>query len=88
MEAAVQSLKKGKSAGVDNIPAEQVQQVEKKQSLLSQQSAARSGTQENGQPLGPSIARTIEQSVTSATQESNAEDYTEQIVATSREDHC
>ena len=25
MEAAVQSLKKGKSAGVDNIPAEQVQ---------------------------------------------------------------
>ena len=29
MEAAVQSLKKGKSAGVDNIPAELVQQVKR-----------------------------------------------------------
>ena len=50
VEAAVQSLKKGKSAGVDNIPAKLVQADGRMQSPLSRQSATRSGSQENSQP--------------------------------------
>ena len=53
-EAAVKSLMKGKSAGVDNIPAELVQAGGEDVVPLSQQSATRSGRQENGQPCGPS----------------------------------
>ena len=45
VEAAVQSLKKGKSAGVDSIPAELVQ--------AGGQSATRFGRQQNSQPNGP-----------------------------------
>ena len=54
VEAAVQSLKKGKTAGVDNIPAELVQAGEEGVSPLSRQSATQFGRQENGQPHGPS----------------------------------
>ena len=54
VEAAVQSLKKGKSAGVDNIPAKLVQADGRMQSPLSRQSAIRSGKLENGKPRGPS----------------------------------
>ena len=49
VEAAVQSLKKGKSAGVDNIPAEMVQA-----GGVDVITATRFGRQENGQPRGPS----------------------------------
>ena len=45
MEAAVQSLKKGKSAGVHNIPAELVQAGEEDVIPLSRQFASRSGRQ-------------------------------------------
>ena len=57
VEAAVQSLKKGKSAGVDNIPEELVQAGEDDvftAAALSRQSATGFGRQENGQPHGPS----------------------------------
>ena len=49
--AAVQSLKKGKSAEVDNIPAELVQLANWSN---SRQSATGFGRQKNGQPHGPS----------------------------------
>ena len=52
VEAAVHSLKKGKSAGVDNIPIELVQAGG--EALLSPQSATRSGTRKNCQPRVPS----------------------------------
>ena len=81
VEAAVQSLKKGKSAGVDNISAELVQAGGRMYLPLSRQSATRFGRQENGQPHGPSSlsshfprkatrssARTTEQSASSVTQ--------------------
>ena len=54
VEAAVQSLKKGKSAGVDNIPAEMVQAGGEDVITALRQSATRFGRQENGQPLGRS----------------------------------
>ena len=54
VEAAVQSLQKGKSTGVDNIPAELVQAGEKNLITALRQSATRFGRQENGQPHGPS----------------------------------
>ena len=54
VEVAVQLLKKGKTAGVDNIPAELVQAGEEDVSPLSRQSATQFGRQENGQPHGPS----------------------------------
>ena len=54
VEAAVQSLKKGKSAKVDNIPAELVQAGGEDVITALTQSATRFGRQENGQPYGPS----------------------------------
>ena len=49
VEAAIQSLKKGKSAGVDNIPIELVQAVTALTTTCNN-----TGEQENGQPRGPS----------------------------------
>ena len=54
VEAAEQSLKKAKSAGIDNIPLNWFKQVERMYSPLSRQYATRFGRQENGQPHGPS----------------------------------
>ena len=54
VEAAVQSLKKGKSAGVDNIAAELVQAGGEDIINALRQSATRFGRQENGKPHGPS----------------------------------
>ena len=54
VEVAVQSLKKEKSAGVDNIPAELVQAGGEDVITPSRQSATRFGRQESGQPHGPS----------------------------------
>ena len=49
VEIAVASLKKGKSAGVDNIPAELVQAGGE---TMIQRSVTESGEQENGLPHG------------------------------------
>ena len=54
IEATVKLLKKGKSAEVDNIPAQLVQAGGEDVITLSRQSATRFGRQENGQPHGPS----------------------------------
>ena len=55
METAVQSLKKGKSAGVDNIPVDVVQAGGKDViTVLTTICRVRSGTLENGQHRGPS----------------------------------
>ena len=54
VEAAVQSLKKGKSDGVDNIPAELVQAGGEDVITALRQSAKRFGRQKNGQFHGPS----------------------------------
>ena len=53
VEAVLQSLKKGKSAGVDNIPTELVQAGGGGTALTT--IAIRSGRLENGQPHGPSL---------------------------------
>ena len=54
MEVAVQLLKKGKSAGVDNIPAELVQAGRENIITTLTKSATKFGKQENGQHCGPS----------------------------------
>ena len=54
VEAAIQSLKKGKTAGVDNIPAELVQAGGEDVITSLRQSVTGFGRQENGQPHGPS----------------------------------
>ena len=54
-EAAVQSLKKEKSAGVDNIPAELVQTDGEDVITALTTSAIRSGRLDNGQHRGPSL---------------------------------
>ena len=54
VEAAVQSLKKGKLAAVDNIPAELVQAGGEDVITALTTISTRSGRQENGQPHGPS----------------------------------
>ena len=54
VEGAVQSLKKGKSAGVDNIRAELVQAGGEDVITASQQSEIRSGRLENGKHHRPS----------------------------------
>ena len=81
VEDAVQSLKKGKSSGVDSIPAELVQAGGEDAITSLTKSAIRFGKQEIGQPHGPnpqsshfpkkatcSSARTTEQSASSVTQ--------------------
>ena len=52
VEAVVQSLKKGKSAGVENNPAELVQTGGEAVITASRQSATFPGRQENGQRRG------------------------------------
>ena len=52
MEAAVKTLKIGKSAGVDNIPAELVQAGGEAMIDILTQSATRFGRQENSRPHG------------------------------------
>ena len=52
VEAAVKALKMGKSAGMDNIPAELVQAREEAMIDIQPQSATRFGRQENGRPHG------------------------------------
>ena len=54
VEATVQSLKKGKSAGVDNIPAELVQAGGEDVITALTTICNKIGRQENGQPHGPS----------------------------------
>ena len=54
VKAAVQSLKKGKSAGVDNIPTELVQTGGDGIITALTTICKRSGRLENGQPHGPS----------------------------------
>ena len=54
VEAAVQSLKKGKSAGVDNIPAELVQAGGEDIITALTTICNKIGRQENGKPHGPS----------------------------------
>ena len=54
VESAVASLKKGKSAGVDNIPAERVQADEESMTDVLTEICTGSGEQQNGLPNGPS----------------------------------
>ena len=97
-EAAVQSLKKGKSAGVDNIPAELVQaggeccHYNLRQDLADRRMA---------NPVDPTLGRHTSQKRKPAAvpelpndqphqqpKQSHTEDHTEHNEATSREDHC
>ena len=55
VEAAVKSLKTGKSAGVDNIPAELLQQGGEAMDNALLISATTSGRQGNGLHHGPSL---------------------------------
>ena len=100
MEAAVQSLKKGKSAGVDSIPAELVQaggeDVITALSNLQQDLAdwrmanpvdpvLSHHTSEERQPAAvPELPNDQPQQ---SPKKSHAEDHTEQTEATSGEDH-
>ena len=101
MEAAVQSLKKGKSAGVDNIPAELVQAGGKDViTALTTICNKICQTEEWPTPWTQSLVITSQERQPAAMPElpnnkphltpkqSHAEDYTEQIEATSGEDHC
>ena len=98
MEAAVQSLKKGKSAGVDIIPAELVQAGGEDVNIASRQYATISGSQEDGQSCLPSCHHISHERQPAAMPElpndqphqppkqSHAEDPTEQTDATGGED--
>ena len=70
-EAAVQSLKKGKSAGVDNIPAQLVQE----------------GREDIITALTTICNKICSSARTTDKEQRHAEDNTEQIEATSGEDH-
>ena len=85
MEAAVQSLTKKKSAGVNNIPAE----------------LAQAGGEDLAKPVDPALSHHTSHERQPAAmpelpndqphqspKQSHAEDHTEQIEVTSREDHC
>ena len=102
MEAAGQSPKKGKSAGVDNIPAEQVQAGGA--NVITAFTTICNKIWQTGDwptPWTQSLVITLpekrqpvamselpnDQPHQSAKQ-SHAEDHTEQIEATSGEDHC
>ena len=101
MEAAVQSLKKGKSAVVDNIPAEIIQtgggaliiallticnkiwQTGEWPTVWTQSLVI---TSQERQPAAvPKLPNTQPHQ---PSEQSHAEDHTEQIEATCREDHC
>ena len=101
VEAAVQSLKKGKSAGVDNIPAELVQAGGEdvitaltticKQDLADRRMAnpmdpvLNHHTSQERQPAAVPELRNNKPH--QSPKQSYAEDHTEQIEATSREDY-
>ena len=93
MEAAVQSLEKGKSAGVNNIPAALVQAGGKY--VVTALTTVCNKIWQTGEWPTPSTqslvtcssARTTEQSAPLVTQAKSCEDHTEQIEATSGEDH-
>ena len=97
VEAAVQSLKKGKSAGVDNIPAELVQAGGEDVICNLQQDLA---DRRMANPMDPVLSHHASQERQPAAvpelpnnkphqspKQSHAEDHTEQIEATSGEDH-
>ena len=101
MENAVPPLKKGKSAGVDNIPAELVQAVVEE--LITALSTIRNKIWQTGEwpnPWTQSLVITLPKkgnlqqcqnyhtiSLISHPSKSHAEDHTEQIEATSGKDH-
>ena len=100
VEAAVQSLKKGKSAGVDNIPAELVREGE--QDIFTAPSTICNKIWQTGEwgSMDPVLSHHTSQERQPTTapelpndqphqppKQSHAEDHTEQIKATSREDH-
>ena len=102
VEAAVQSLKKGKSAGVDNIPAELVQAgredvitalttICKQQDLADRRMAnlmdpvLSHHTSQERQPAA--VPELLNNKPHQSPKQSHAEDHTEQIEATNREDH-
>ena len=102
VEAAVQSLKKGKTAGVDNIPAELVQAGGEdvnnvltticKKDLADRRIAnpmdpvLSPHTSQEGQPAA--VPELPNNKPHQSPKQGPAEDHTKQIEATSREDHC
>ena len=101
-EAAVQLLKKGKSAGVDNIPAEMVQaggedvitdlRTNLQQDLADRRTAntmdpvLRHHTSQERQPAA--VPELPNNKPHQSPKQSHAEDHTEQTEVTSGEDHC
>ena len=101
MEAAVQSLKKGKSTGVDSIPAELVQAGEEDvitvlTTILQQDLADRRmanlvdpvlshHTNQERQPAA--VPELLNNKPHQSPTQSHAEDHTEQTEATSGKDH-
>ena len=101
MEAAVQSLKKGKSAGVDNTPAELVQAGG--ENVITALTTICNKDLEDwriANPVDPLLSHHTSQERQPASvpelpndqppqspKKSHAEDHTEQIEATSGEDH-
>ena len=101
MEAAVQSLKKGKSAGVDNIPAELVQAGGEE--VITALTTICNKIWQTGKwptPWAQTLVITLPKkgnlqqcqsyrtiSLIQSPKQSHAEDHTEQIEATSGEDH-
>ena len=102
MEATVQSLKKGKSAGVDNIPAELAQTGGEDVITALTTTCNKIWQTEKWQtPRDPVLAQHTSQERQLAAvpelsndqphqppKQSHSEDYIEQIEAASGEDHC
>ena len=99
VEAAVQSLKKGKSAGVDNIPTELVQAGGK--DVITTLRTICTKIWQTGEwptPWTQSLVITLPKKgnlqqcqnyrTISLSKQSHAEDHTEQIEATCGKDHC
>ena len=100
VEAAVQSLKKGKSAGVDNIPAKLVkwrgrnhrshdnlqQELEDRRMADPVDPVFGHHTPQESQPAA--VPELLNNRPHQSPKQSHAEDHTEQTEATSREDHC
>ena len=94
MEAAVQSLKKGKSAGVDNIPAELVQKGGEDvitalmticNKIWPMDPVLSHHTSQERQPVA--VSELPNNKPHQSPKQSHVEDHTEQIEATSGEDH-
>ena len=100
VDAAVPSLKKGKSAGVDNIPAELVQACG--EDVITALTTICSKIWQTGEwptPLTQSLSIALPKKPATVLElpndqpqqppkQSHTEDHTEQIEAASREDHC